>query len=65
MRTLIAIIGSVIFNFGALGVMDWSVHQEQMAPSGVVLVQQLPEVTAPSVYAQQQTHDDVVQSVVR
>jgi hypothetical protein len=64
MRTLIAIIGSVVFNFGALGVMDWSVHQEQMAPAGVVLVQQLPEVTAPSVYAQQ-THDDVVQSVVR
>src|SRR5690554_3829423 len=43
MRTLIAIAGSLILNFAALGALQWNVRSAQAAPAGTVFVQQLPD----------------------
>jgi hypothetical protein len=52
MKTLIALAASLVVTFGALGVLDWSAQQAQIAPIGEVSVTQLPEPTELSAYAQ-------------
>lgn len=52
MRTLIAVAASLIVNFVALGALNWSAEQAQIAPVGEVLVTQLPDTSELQAHAQ-------------
>lgn len=52
MKILIALAASLVVNFAALGALDWSAQQAQIAPVGEVSVTQLPDPTELSAYAQ-------------
>lgn len=52
MKILIALAASLVLNLAALGALDWSAQQAQIAPVGEVSVTQLPDPTELSAYAQ-------------
>jgi hypothetical protein len=43
MRSIIALAAALVLNVAALGALEWSAHQAQVAPVGEVLITQLPE----------------------
>jgi hypothetical protein len=51
MKAIIAFAASLVVNFGALGALDWSAHEAQVAPAGQVLVTQLPDPSELSMFA--------------
>jgi hypothetical protein len=51
MKTLIAVVTSLVVNGGLLGGLAWSVHEAQLPPLGEVLVVQLPTDSELATYA--------------
>jgi hypothetical protein len=56
MKAIVTFAASLVVNFGALGALDWSAHQAQIAPRGEVLVIQLPDTSDLSMYADAGTY---------
>ena len=56
MKAIVIFAASLVLNFGALGALDWSVHQAQTPPAGQVLVTQLPDSGDLSMYADAGTY---------
>ena len=51
-QILIGLAASLALNTAVLAGLDWSAHQAQIAPAGIVSVVQLPDPTDLQAYAQ-------------
>jgi hypothetical protein len=56
MKAIVTFAASLVVNFGALGVLDWSAHEAQVPPQGQVLVTQIPDTGDLSMYADAGTY---------
>jgi len=56
MKTFVAFAASLVVNFGALGALNWSAHEAQVAPAGHVLITQLPDPGERSMFADVSTY---------
>jgi 2-keto-3-deoxy-L-rhamnonate aldolase RhmA len=52
MRTLLSLAAALVINVAAFAAFDWSAHDAQRAPAGVVTVTQLPVDVHQVLYAQ-------------
>ncbi|HKU13899.1 MAG TPA: hypothetical protein VJQ52_05860 [Steroidobacteraceae bacterium] len=52
MKTLFAVVASLVVNGGLLGGLAWSAHEAQVPPLGQVLIVQLPSDEAVATYAE-------------
>lgn len=50
-KTAVALAASLVVNAAVLGSLDWSVHEAQIAPTGTVVVKQLPDELVQAAYA--------------